>query len=180
VNIAKSPRDRIKLWCMVHNKTQVYLAKIVGVSKQEITHVGNSRYIDGKVVRDTAAAMGTTVDWLTKGLGPAPGWYGDRRDPAHVEALAQQTGPRLEQAAAMLGLSAEDLQRAIAIARPRRTVEQLEAELAAMEQRHQQDQEALAEKQRAIDALLRQMSGPPDAPVQLSRRLNLPPRVPTP
>jgi len=48
---------------------------MVGVSKQEIAHVGNGRYQDGKVVRDTAAAMDASVDWLTKGLGTSPSWW---------------------------------------------------------------------------------------------------------
>ncbi len=62
---------------MRHGKSQVELAKIVGVSKQEVAHVGNGRYQDGKVVRDTAAAIGASVDWLTKGLGAPPAWYAD-------------------------------------------------------------------------------------------------------
>lgn len=176
MNIAQSPRDRIKLWTIVHGKSQVDLAKMVGVSKQEIAHVGNGRYQDGKVVRDTAAAMGTTVDWLTKGLGQAPAWLEgmgsspavrQRVNPAYAqEAVAD----RLTEAARLLGLDPADLGRAVQGVTPaKKTVEQLEAEV--------------AEKQRIIDGLVRRLAyddqPQPESRPQFSRRIALPPRVPS-
>jgi hypothetical protein len=72
--LAKTPRDRIKLWCLRHRKTQVQLAAICGVAKQEITHVGNGRYERGPLVERVAEAMHCHADWLLKGLGHAPSW----------------------------------------------------------------------------------------------------------
>ena len=208
MNIAKNTRDRIKLWAIVHGTSQVVLAEIVGISKQEITHVGNGRYKDGKVLSDTATAMLTTVDWLGKGLGAAPAWFNGKPDKqtlsvvgaakARVERRNKKPQARTlssDQTTALVPAPEQRVdpdyaQEAVQdrLAEAARLLGLDPADLgravqgvAPAKKTAEQLEAELVEKQRIIDALLRKMANnePDSVPQpQFSRRISLPQRTP--
>lgn len=69
---------------------QADLAEKIGVSPQEVSHVGSGRYRTGKTVSAVAHTLGCSVGWLIDGTGQPPEWAAGKAPAPHIEL----SGPR--------------------------------------------------------------------------------------